>query len=389
MSGTFRLARRYIGYHRVRTAILLACIALTIYLPVATRLGINQFQRRAIRRAQSTPLVIGAKGSRFGLVIHALHFRGDPPEAITMAEVDGVDESGLAEAIPLLARFQARGHTIAGTTARYYEFRQLSIARGGPLKRLGDCVLGARVARVLGLGPGDRLLSEPENVFDLTGPSPLNMSVVGVLNPARSADDDAVFTDLRTTWLIQGIGHGHDPLSGETDSDDQQHQHKASKANLVQSAEVNDENLHTFHFHGEPDTFPLTAIIALPRDEKSETLLMGQYLSQETAAQALKPVDVVGELMEIVLRVRRLFDIGTVLMGLVTALLVALVMLLSLRLRSAEMEMMFKLGCSRTTILRIQAAELGLVLAVSMMIAAVFLIGTAAILPSLIDRLIG
>lgn len=334
-------------------------------------------------------MVIGAKGSRFGLAIHALHFRGVLPEMVTMAESAAVEESGLAQTIPILARFEAAGHKIVGTTTEYYDLRQLSLAQGGPLQRLGDCVLGARVARQLELGPGDRLLSEPENVFDLAGPSPLNMRVVGVLAPSRSADDDVIFTDLRTTWLIQGIGHGHDPPVAGPGVEEDQHQHKASRQNLAQHAEVNDENKDTFHFHGDASSFPLTAMIVLPHDKKSETLLLGRYLSQDTVSQALQPVDVVGELLDIILEIRRLFDLGTALLGIVTVLLVTLVMLLSLRLRSAEMETLFKLGCSRTAILRIQAAELGLVLAISGMAAAVLLLTTAGILPDLIDHLIG
>ena len=52
-------------------------------------------------------------------------------------------------------------------------------------------------------------MSDPLNVFDLSGTYPLKMRVVGVLEKSGSADDDAVFVDLHTEWIISGIGHGH------------------------------------------------------------------------------------------------------------------------------------------------------------------------------------
>ena len=77
------------------------------------------------------------------------------------------------------------------------------------LTRLGDCVLGAAAAEKLKLQPGDKLMSDPENVFDLAGSYPVNMRVKGILAPTGTADDGAVFVDVQTEWLILGIMHGH------------------------------------------------------------------------------------------------------------------------------------------------------------------------------------
>ncbi len=310
--------------------------------------------------------------------MHALYFRGDAPESITMAEVDRIDDSKLAATIPLFARFLAGSCVIVGTTADYYDFRGLVVAEGDSLRRLGDCVLGASAARRLNLAPGDRLLSEPENLLDLSGPSPLNMRVVGVLERTGTPDDDVIFADLKTTWVIQGIGHGHEAADGND------HRHNASRANLSQHAEVTDSNLDTFHFHGSSEDFPLTAIIAIPDSEKSETLLMGHYLSPDQLLQILKPTEVVDELMEIIFQVRKLFDLGVILLGAATLLLVGLVLLLSLRLRQREMNTMFRLGCSRTTIVRIQATELSIVLLVSVALAIVLARGTMHLSTSLL-----
>lgn len=367
MNGTFLLARRYIAFHRGRTAILVAAITLTIYLPLATHWAIREFKRQATHRAAATPMLVGSKGSQFGLAIHGLHFRGDTPESITVAEMERIRESGLAATIPIFARFRASGFVIVGTTSDYYAFRGLSLAQGESLSRLGDCVLGSTVARELNLKPGDRLLSDPENMFDLSGPSPLNMRVAGILKHQATADDNVVFTDLKTTWIIHGVGHGH-KSSGETD-----HLHKASRANLPQHAEVTDDNRASFHFHGDSDQFPLTEIIAIPSSEKSATLLLGRYLSPDSTLQILRPSEVIDELLDIMLRARTLFDAGMILLAGAMLMLVSLVLLLSLRLRQREMNTMFRLGCSRMMIVRVQATELVIV----MLISSIFAIGLA------------
>ena len=78
-------------------------------------------------------------------------------------------------------------------------------------------MVGADAARVLDVGVGDNVISSPENVFDLAGVYPLKMPVVGVLARSHSPDDDAVFVDVKTAWVIEGLGHGHQDLAKTAD----------------------------------------------------------------------------------------------------------------------------------------------------------------------------
>ena len=392
MSGTLRLAWRYVSYFRARTAILIAAITLTIFLPLATRWTIERFEHHALARASSTPLVVGVKSSRFGLAMHALYFRGESPQPLLQAQQNRIEETKLATTIPMLVRFRARGFAIVGTTDAYFRFRGLSIDRGEPLQRLGDCLLGQTVAYRLGLVPGDRLLSEPENMFDLSGPSPLNMRVTGILQYAGSPDDEIVLCDLKTTWIMQGIGHGHTVKSITTDTPDanaesNSHGHNASRENLSQYAEVTEENLRTFHFHGQPETFPLTAIIAIPNSEKSESIFIGKYLSPDEPYQILRPVEVVDELMHLIGQVRRLFDWIALLLAVATFLLVGLVVMLSIRLRAGEIRTLTLLGCSRATIAGIVFTELSMVIAISLALAVTLAIAASYGSDMLVKRL--
>lgn len=362
------MAWRYISFYRSRTVLLVAALSLTLFLPLVAQWMTHQFSQHAVSRASQTPLIVGAKGSRFGLAIHGLYFRGEAPQSITQSQVTAIEETQLAKTIPILSKFRARGFPIVGTTRDYLHLRELEIGQGESWSRLGDCVLGARVAEELGLGIGERLLSEPENLFDLSGPAPLNMRITGILRISGTADDEAVFCDVQTTWIIQGIGHGHNlkaPLL--VDSDD--HVHEANRGALAQYNEVTDENIKSFHFHGRRSLYPLTAIIAIPDSEKSEAILIGKYLSPDETHQIIRPIEVVGELMEVMSRVKKLFDYGILLVGFATLLLVTLVMLLSIRLRAREMRTLTLLGCSRFMTMRVIATELTIVLGASVLIA--------------------
>lgn len=357
--GLLLLAWRYLSYHRGRTLILLAAIGLTVFLPLATHWAIAKFEARAVERANHTPLVIASKGSRFAATLHALYFRGESPPAVKYAEFQRVEEFGFGQVIPLNCKFRARGVSIVGTSIDYYQLRGLVLAQGEPLDRLGDCVVGANAAIELGIHPGDHLLTESENMFDLSGAWPLKLRVTGVLAPSNTADDDVVFCDLKTTWIMEGIGHGH-AVTSDVDGDSQ-HSHAASSQNLQQFQEVTENNLRSFHFHGKRGDYPLTELIVVPDSDRSSTLMQGKYLDAASPYQIVRPSDVLTELMNTIGRVRNLFDIGMICLCMITVALIALVMMLSIRLRQNEIRTLFMLGCSRGTISKVVLLELAIV----------------------------
>ena len=137
--------------------------------------------------------------------------------------------------------------------------------------------------------------------------------------------------------------------------------------------EITEQNINSFHFHGSDDDFPVSAILAFTDSEKDNTILQGQYGGADSNLQFVRPSLVVRELISVMFRIKRFFDANATLIGVSTLLLLVLVMLLSAKLRTAEMETLFKIGCGRGTVLWLQAAELMIVVAV-----AACLIATAA-----------
>lgn len=377
MKNALYLAWKSLLWHRGRSITILLSLAITIWLPVTVRLVLDQFRREISERANATPLVLGAKGSRIDLALHALYFDSLPPADTTMAEVESIEEhsnaNAAAIAIPLCVRYRTQsrpgieGAVIVGTSPEYFEFRQLDIASGQMISLLGDCVLGSNVAERLKLQPGDFILSAPRNAFNLAGDYPLKMNVVGVLAQSHSPDDDAVFTDVRTTWVIDGIGHGHQELNTQTDSqlllkNESSSSTVTANAAVLPYMEIAPDNIDSFHFHGDPESFPLTAIIAVPETDKARTQVLGRYSSSQATAQCLKPPEVIDELLSIVFRIEQLAWFCSIAAGIATCLLMGLVVNLSMRLRAAEMQTMFHVGCSRTTIAMLHGAEVLLLL---------------------------
>lgn len=372
MSGPLYLAWRYLAYHRVKAVLLIASVTLIVYLPVGLRVLVAQSAAQLEARARATPLLVGARGSALELTLNALYFEPDPPETAPYAQVERVAASGLAEAIPLHVRFRARGHPIVGTTLEYLDFRGLRVAAGRRMAVLGECVVGAEVARGLNLSPGDALVSSPESVFDLAGVYPLRMRVAGVLAPAHTPDDRAVFVDLKTAWVLEGLGHGHQDLARpEADAAvlAREGDRITANASVLQYNEITADNIDSFHFHGDLADHPVTAVLAVPPDEKSRVLLMGRFTAPDETAQIVVPAAVMQELLGTIFTVQSYVVAAIATVALATLITTALVFLLSLRLRRRERETLVKIGGARGSVAVVLASEVIFVLGISVAIA--------------------
>lgn len=363
MIDSFYLAWRYLRYHRLRTILLIASLSLIGFIPTALNQLLDESQRQLMARADSTPLIIGARGSRMDLVMNALYFSNDSPAPLAAAAIERVLDSGLADAIPLHVRLRTQYAPIIGTTLDYFDFRRLNIRNGRQLGMLGECVVGGALAEKHNLKPGDYLISTPQDMFDIAGVYPLRMPVVGILEKNGSPDDEAVFVDIQTAWVIDGLGHGHQDISTiEDDSLLLEFENGTRRASqkLNYYNEITEQNIDSFHFHGDPATFPLTAVIVLPHDDKSATLLKGRYLTAENEQMITTP-EVIHELLENIFRIKRLMDAIILVVAVAMGLSVILIFLLSLRLRAREIETVFNLGGSRSMVARLVAAEIVLI----------------------------
>ena len=300
---------------------------------------------------------------------------------MTFAESQRISESGLATAIPLYTRFKVRTFPIIGTTLDYFDFRGLEISSGRNMVIIGECVLGADAAAKLGVEPGDHVVSSPESVFDLAGVYPLKMNVVGVLAATGTPDDRIVLVDLKTAWIIEGLAHGHqDMAKPEAASGVLKREGNVVVANasVMQYNEITPENMNSFHFHGDTADFPITAVIAAPRNEKSGTLPQGKYLGDDERVQIINPTAVMDELLGTVLTVQNYVVAAVVVIGFSTLMTAVLVFMLSLRLRKREIETMHRIGGAKHWVIGLLGTEITVVLLLG--------VGLAGVLTLLVSR---
>jgi putative ABC transport system permease protein len=372
MLDNLYLAWRYLTFYRTRTIILVASLALIVFLPAGLDVVVRTSAEQLQSRAATTPLVLGAKGSQLDLVLNSLYFETDAPEPIPFGEAARITESGYGTAIPLHTRFRVDQWPLIGTTLDYFDFRNLKIDSGESISILGDCVVGATVAKAMNLKPGDYVGSKAEGFVNLAGPYPLEMRVTGILRPTGTPDDRAVFVDLKTAWVIDGLGHGHQDVTQSDDDDlilERNANSVAVSPKVFQYNRITPENLQSFHFHGSTAEFPVSSLLLIPDDGRARDLIRGQYLGQNERVQVLVPQEHIDALLDTVLKVRSFIIAGAFLVGISTLLTFALVIVLSLRLRQRELQTLAKIGCSRWRILSLVASELSIVVGFALLLA--------------------
>lgn len=372
MKDVLFLAWRYLVYNRWKTGVLIAAITVILFLPLALELVLERSSERLRARAEATPLLLGAPGSPLELVLSSLYFDSVPPADLRFGITDEVSDTRLARAIPLHLGYRVSGQPVVGTSPDYFAFRELQIADGRAIAMTGEAVLGAKAAEALAAGAGDGVVTAPETVFDVSGTYPIRLKVVGVLAANGTPDDEAVFVDVRTAWIIGGIGHGHEDLGRPEASASvlkREDQNVIANAAVVKYREITAANLADFHFHGDAADFPVSAIIIVPVDRKSGVLLEGRYQDPKSNVRIARPADVMEDLLATVLTVRQYVLAAVALVGTATLATIVLVFLLSIRLRRAEITTMTRIGAAPGRVVAILGAEILLVLVASLVLA--------------------
>ncbi len=364
------MALRSLQHHGLRSIILALCIGITITLPLLSRLLVQKYERELTARADATPLVLGAKGNRFDLVLAGLYFRRGGHESIKMqdyrefvAETSSFGSDVAGTPVPLHLRFTARGTPLIATTPEYFEQRRSMLARGEFPARIGEAVLGWRVAGSMRLAVGEYIFTDQLDSFDITKPPALKMLIVGILAPSNSADDLAVFTDLKTAWVLEGVSHGHaDPETGIPEQLILSRDQKAVSISeeLIEYNQVTPENASTFHLHGGDSSLSISAVLFFPFDTKSATIAKAR-VNASPALQMLVPREVIDELLSYVFRIRMLIDALFVVMSICTAALMTLLFTLSARVRVREFETLHKIGVPRWFVASLFSLEMGVI----------------------------
>lgn len=377
MNSIIYMAWKYLQFNKGKTLVLIGSISLILFLPAGLFVTVEQGGNKLTSRAESTPILVGPKGSSSDLTLNALYFRKPTLESISFRQVSLISESGLAYGIPLHLRYSAEEFPIVGTTLEYFDYRQLNIAEGRRFAMLGECVVGANVADALSLSVGDYVFSTPAGAFDVAGTFPLKMPVVGILEASGNADDHAVFADVKSAWVISGIAHGHQDVTEATDERSviqRDENNIVVNASVLSYTEITADNLDSFHFHGSPDEFPIDAVIVVPKNKKAGILLRGRYQEREASIQMIVPLTVINELLNTVFVVRDYVILAGAGVAIAAFCIMSLVFSLSVRMRKREIETIKKIGGTKQRLKGILSTEIILVIFSGVLLAIIFTI---------------
>jgi putative ABC transport system permease protein len=361
MIAALYLASAHIRFHAGRSFLLVMVLAILGSIPLLTERLSALAETQLLSRAAATPLIYGPPGSQLDLSLDSLFFEGAPSADLSMVDYEELAAMGLGLPLPLLRTHAARGFPVIGIDIEYFAFRRLSVAAGRPMVRPGEAVIGSEVSQRLGLGPGDMMQSDTEAIFELAGAYPLRMQVVGVLASAGTPDDRGVFTDLQTAWVVAGLGHGHENLATTSDQSvvlAQEESRIVANAKLVEYIEITEENLDSFHFHGNPADRPLSSILVQLADARSAAVLRGRVEDAGSARQIFRPLGVVQGLLDEVFRIKSVLEMLVAAVSIAALLAVGMMVWLSLKLRHREFEIARRVGADRSAMARLVGTEL-------------------------------
>ncbi len=350
------LALSWLRSTPLRTLVLTFGLALALGLPVFVQQAAHQLEDALLERAERSPVLLGREGNEYDLVMNALYFRGRLRNPAPAALLERAQEAGYGVVVPVHVRHSAHGIPVVGTGPEYYAERGLTLAEGRLPALLGEVVAGAGVAAERGVATGDFLRSDLTDLYDLAAAGALGLEVVGVLAPADSPDDAVLITSLQTAWTLDGALHGHAAVGDDTASGKVE-----ASPGIFLFETIDASNRDQFHLHGSTEALPVGAVLVFPRDRAAHDILLGDF-ALDAEYQAVRPRDVVGTILDIVLRLRDAMTFGLALLVVSTLALSGVILLLGLRLRAPELSLMRRIGAAPGTLTAVVTTEVVLVL---------------------------
>lgn len=196
----------------LRQGIVFLLIALTVALPVFLLQMTGGLYYGINRATEPFPIVVGAKGSAYQLVLHTVFLKDRPLENISYTVADSLRSSQKADGVyPLAFGDNYRGFPIVGVEKEIFSYRVkksdtpwLSVEEGRIFSGEREVVLGYQVAELTGLRVGDTFASI--HGMNEKGASHGGKNrVVGILAPIKGPYDSAIFTDIQDVWKVHHL----------------------------------------------------------------------------------------------------------------------------------------------------------------------------------------
>lgn len=206
------LAWRYLWARPLATVLHLVLLTLGLASICFMVLVTAQVDRAFQRDLAGIDVVVGAKGSPMQLILAGVFHIDVPPGNIKLADLQALARHPhVAQVIPLSLGDSFRGARIVGTTPAWLEHYKLLLSQGRVWSAPMEAVVGARVARELGLAPGTSFVGGHGlgAAGQTHGDSPYR--VTGVLADCGCVADRLILTSTESVWHV----HEAHPAGGK------------------------------------------------------------------------------------------------------------------------------------------------------------------------------
>ena len=174
----------------------------------------HQVERAFDRDLAGIDVVVGAKGSPMQLILSGVLHLDVPPGNVTLAIVNALQKNPLvAEVMPISLGDNFQAYRIVGSSLAYPALYQAALAQGRMWSAPMEVVLGATVARTLGLRLGDNFVGSHGLGAGGHAHGDSAYTVVGVLATSASVLDRLILTDTASVWKV------HEDYSAADDDD--------------------------------------------------------------------------------------------------------------------------------------------------------------------------
>jgi putative ABC transport system permease protein len=163
----------------------------------------HQLSRAFDRDLAGIDVVVGAKGSPMQLILSGVLHIDVPPGNIPLKAVHELEQHPMvAGIIPISLGDNFRAYRIVGTSPAYIDHYQATLAQGVLWSRPMQVVLGATVARKLGMALGNTFTGSHGLGAGGHAHGDSSYTVVGILASSGSVLDRLILTDTASVWKV-------------------------------------------------------------------------------------------------------------------------------------------------------------------------------------------
>ena len=202
----------------LNTALNVVLLALGIAVITVVLLFNKQLEEKIISNAKGIDLVVGAKGSPMQLILCNIFHIDFPTGNINLKEAEKIAKSRLVKkAIPLAIGDSYQAFRIIGTTHEYVDLYHGELEKGTWWNQEMEVVLGANVAKALGIDVGNKFESTHGLTKEGQAHEENQFVVKGILKQSGTVLDNLILTNVESIWQVHG-SHGEESSESKVDS---------------------------------------------------------------------------------------------------------------------------------------------------------------------------